>query len=69
MAVNLMKYILQHSDLEAGESAALHCLTGKWLAETRSDRYSKLRQSFKDCQFVLGISVFFLGDTACKKEN
>ena len=34
-----MKYILQHSNVEAGESAVLHCLTGKWLAETRSDRY------------------------------
>ncbi|KAG0604904.1 hypothetical protein M758_9G018000 [Ceratodon purpureus] len=39
MAVNLMKYILQHSNVEAGESAVLHCLTGKWLAETRSDSF------------------------------
>jgi hypothetical protein len=38
MAVNLVKYILQHSELEPADSAAIHCLTGKWLAETRSER-------------------------------
>lgn len=37
MAVSLLKYILQHSVVGSGESAALYCLTGKWLAETRSD--------------------------------
>jgi len=41
MAVNLMKYILQHTNLEAADSAAIHCLTGKWLAETRSERCDK----------------------------
>ncbi|KAJ7559328.1 hypothetical protein O6H91_04G079500 [Diphasiastrum complanatum] len=35
MAVNLAKYILQSCDIER-DSAAVHCLTGKWLAETRS---------------------------------
>jgi ataxia telangiectasia mutated family protein len=39
MAVNLVKYILQHSELEPADSAAIHCLTGKWLAETRSESF------------------------------
>lgn len=56
-----MKFILQHSDVGPGESAALYCLTGKWLVETRSDRYSKL---FQNCQMFSGRAwndaVFFI---------
>lgn len=51
LAVNLLKYILQHSDLEAADSAAIHCLTGKWLADTRSDRYHLIFVPLDLCVF------------------
>lgn len=36
MAVNLLKYVINHYNVE-DDSANVYCLAGKWLAETRSD--------------------------------
>ncbi|MCO5564111.1 hypothetical protein L7F22_017767 [Adiantum nelumboides] len=36
MAVNLLKYVINHYNTEAG-LGSVYCLTGKWLADTRSD--------------------------------
>lgn len=45
MAVNLLKYVISNHNVQ-DNSGSVHCLTGKWLAETRSDRYIRLHSLF-----------------------